>query len=121
MEQHLGRYDFQRLEVYKKAMDFAEKIFAVTEKFPQALQYSLGDQLRRAALSMCNNLAEGSQKRGPSKRQFYGYALDSSRECVPMLELALRRTLLDEATYEQLSDACFHIGNMMYRLIAKVS
>ena len=115
-----NRYDFQKLEVYKKAMDFVEKVFDVTEKFPQALQYLLGDQLRRAALSMCNNLAEGSQKRGPSKRQFYSYALDSSRECVPMLELSLRRKLIDQTTHQQLSDACFYIGNMLYRLIMKV-
>ena len=71
-------------------------------------------------MSVCNNLAEGSQKRGAAKRQFYGYALDSSRECVPMLELAVRRHLIDEATYQQLSDECFQIGNMLYGLIAKV-
>ena len=116
-----NRYDFENLEVYQKAMDFAEKIFEVTEEFPQRLQYSLGDQLRRATLSICNNLAEGSQKPGAAKRQFYGYALDSSRECVPMLELSRRRKLLDESLYTQLGDACFHIGNMLYRMIVKVS
>ena len=88
------RYDFEKLDVYKKALDFAEEMFALTEAFPPPLHYSLGDQLRRAALSICNNLAEGSQKRGAAKRQFYGYALDSSRECVPMLELARRRNFL---------------------------
>ena len=103
------RYDFQKLEVYKKAMDFVDKFFELTERFPRTLQYSLGDQLRRAALSICNNLAEGSQK--------HGYALDSSRECVPMLELAYRRKLIDEHAYEALADTCFHIGNMLYRLI----
>ena len=71
-----ARYDFERLEVYQKALDFTEQIFELTEQFPQRLQYSLGDQLRRASLSICNNIAEGSQKRGASKRQLYGYALD---------------------------------------------
>lgn len=115
------RYDFERLDVYQKALDFAEAVFRITERFPQHVQYSLGDQLRRAALSICNNLAEGSQKRGPAKRQFYGYALGSSRECVPMLELARRRRLLDQETYEQLNDTCFHIGNMLYRMIVAVT
>jgi four helix bundle protein len=113
------RYDFERLEAYKKAMDFVEKVFVLTESFPKHLQYSLGDQLRRAALSICNNLAEGSQKRGAARRQFYGYALDSSRECVPMLELARRRQLATEQLWEQLSDECFQIGNMLYSMIAK--
>ena len=69
------RYDFQKLEVYKKAMDFVERIFEITEKFPQSLQYSLGDQLRRATLSICNNLAEGSQKRGAAKGNFMAMRL----------------------------------------------
>ena len=120
MEKNTTRYDFQNLEVYKKAMDFVATIFELTENFPQRLQYSLGDQLRRAALSICNNLAEGSQKRGPAKRQFYSYALDSSRECVPMLKLALRRKLIENSVHEQLSAACFHIGNMLYRLMAAI-
>ena len=116
-----ARYDFEKLEVYKKAMDFAEQIFEVTEALPQRLQYSLGDQLRRASLSICNNLAEGSQKRGAAKRQFYGYALDSSRECVPMIELMRRRKLIDEIRYQELYDACYHIGNMLYRMIVKAN
>ena len=103
------------------ALNFTEKVFEMTETFPQRLQFSLGDQLRRAALSICNNIAEGSQKRGLAKRQFYGYALDSSRECVPMIELSRRRQLLDDAHYGQLADACFSIGNMRYRMMVKAS
>ena len=36
-----------------------------------------------------------------------------------MLELTLRRKLIDSSLFEQLSDDCFHIGNMLYRLIVK--
>ena len=114
------RYDFERLEVYQKALDFIEAIFALTEQLPQRVQYSLGDQLRRAALSICNNVAEGSQKRGPAKRQFYGYALDSARECVPMLELSRRRRLVSQEEYEKFSDTCFRIASMLYALIRSV-
>ena len=114
------RYDFQKLDAYQRAMDFADEIFRMTESFPQRLQYSLGDQLRRAALSVCNNIAEGSQKRGQAKRQFYGYALDSARECVPMLELSLRRQLIDKSLYNRLDDLCFRIASMTYALIRSV-
>ena len=114
------RYDFERLDVYRLAMDFAEQIFERTEQFPQRLQYSLGDQFRRAALSICNNVAEGSRKRGDAKRQFYGYALDSARECVPMLELASRRKLLDKHSCDGLSDTCFRIASMLAALIRSV-
>ncbi len=112
-----ARYDFQKLDVYQKAMNFAERVFKLTEKFPQRLQYSLGDQFRRAALSICNNLAEGAQKKGAAKKHFYGYALNSARECVPMTELALRLGLLTESEEAECSDEGFHICNMLYRLI----
>ena len=114
-----GWYDFERLEVSRKAMDFAERTFELTERLPSMMQYSLGDQLRRATLSICNNIAEGSQKRGAARRQFYGYALGSSRECVPMLELARRRNLLSGDLHEELADECFQIGNRLYCMMVK--
>lgn len=115
------RYDFEKLEVYQRALDFTEEVFKMTEEFPSRIQYSLGDQLRRAALSICNNLAEGSAKRGPAKRQFYGYALDSSREYVPMLELSRRRDLIDNMLFAKYDEACFRIASMMSALIRSVS
>ena len=115
------RYDFQKLNVYQKALEFAERIFRLTEQFAQRVQYSLGDQFRRAALSVCNNIAEGAQKKGAAKRQFYGYALGSARECVPMTELAFRLELLTEKDELELSDECFYICNMLYRLIQSTS
>lgn len=40
-------FDFERLDVYKKSLDFIRKIFKLTESLPRNYQYSLGDQLRR--------------------------------------------------------------------------
>jgi len=80
------------LEVYQKAIEFTDKIFNITLRFRKEIQYSLGDQFRRASLSICNNLAEGSDKQTVnSKVQFYVFALDSARECVPMLTLSLKQ------------------------------
>ena len=110
-------FDFEKLEVYQKAITFTNEVFTVTKGFKREVQYSLGDQLRRAALSICNNLAEGSRKHGKSRVQFFQYALDSARECIPMGTLSL---LQQEMTTEQ-ADAfraqAVHICNMLYRLI----
>jgi len=106
------RFDFEKLHVYWKAIEFADQVFVMTDGFPQRLQYSVGDQFRRAALSVCNNLAE--------KRQFYGYALDSARECVPMLELARRRALIVDARHDQFRQQCVEICKMLYGLIRKI-
>lgn len=90
----------------------------MTLKFRKEIQYSLGDQLRRAALSICNNLAEGSDKQSKnSKIQFYGYALDSARECIPMINLAKMQSQIDAKTTQDLRDECVSICSMTSRLI----
>ena len=91
MEQNGYEFDFERLNVYQKALDFTNEIFTITLNFRRKIQYSLGDQFRRAALSICNNLAEGSRKSAKGRKQFYDYALDSARECVPMISLSIKQ------------------------------
>jgi four helix bundle protein len=53
-------FKFERLEVWQKAIDFANTMFDVADNLPQRYQFSLGEQLRRAALSIPTNIAEGS-------------------------------------------------------------
>ena len=54
------RFDFEKLETYQQAFRFNREIFKRSLKFYRLLQSSLGDQLRRAALSILTNVAEGS-------------------------------------------------------------
>jgi four helix bundle protein len=115
------RYDFEKLQVYQEALAFAEAVFETTEEFPYRVQSSLGDQLRRAALSICNNIAEGSGKQGPAKRQFYGYSLDSARECVPMFDLSRRRRILGQDRHGHLDESCFRLTSMLYALMRSVN
>lgn len=112
------KFSFEKLEVYQKAMEFTDKIFNITLRFRKEIQYSLGDQFRRAALSVCNNLAEGSDKQTKNaKIQFYGYALDSARECIPMLTLSLKQKQITNEINEDLRSRCIHICNMISKLI----
>lgn len=55
-------FDFEKLKVYEMALDFVRHIFLITKKIPWEYRYSLGDQIRRASLSIVNNIAEGSGK-----------------------------------------------------------
>jgi len=114
-------FDFEKLEVYQLGIEFVDKIFEITESFPSYLQYSLGDQLRRASLSILNNLAEGSGKKSPrEKNRYYEISLDSARECIPMLTIALRRKLIKEETHSLLRDSCSRICSMLFRLKSTV-
>jgi len=83
------RFDFEELESYQKAFRWNRDIFRRSLKFRRLLQSSIGDQLRRAALSILTNLAEGSgQDSKAQKKRYYKYSYNSARECVPLLALA---------------------------------
>jgi len=111
------RFDFEKLEVYKRAMGFANTIFRITKVFDTRIQYSIGDQFRRAALSICNNIAEGSGRATRnSKKQFYGYALDSARECVPMISLSRMQNQITEDDEQLLRKECVSICQMVGKL-----
>lgn len=57
-------------------------------KLQREYQRSIGEQFTRASLSIVNNIAEGSGKESKKgKAQFYCFALNSARECVPMITL----------------------------------
>ncbi len=114
-------FSFERLEVYKKAINFTNEIYSVCDKFPMRLQYSLGDQLRRASLSIVNNISEGSDKGSlKEKKKFYEYALDSARECIPMLTIMSLRGLIDKNFEGSLREECTIICRMLRRLIQSV-
>jgi four helix bundle protein len=50
---------FEDLEVYKKARDFRKRMYAVAKRLPDLEKYELGRQIRRASVSLTNNIAEG--------------------------------------------------------------
>jgi four helix bundle protein len=52
-------YSFEDLEVYKAAREFRKKIFGLVKQLPAEEKYNLGSQMRRAATSLTNNIAEG--------------------------------------------------------------
>ena len=59
-------FKFEKMIAWQKAADFVDKAFEVADRWPQRYQFSFGEQLRRAALSITNNLAEGSRRRTPA-------------------------------------------------------
>jgi four helix bundle protein len=87
-------FAFEKLIVYQKAIDFADKIAATTEQFPRGYGF-LADQLNRASLSIATNIAEGNGRFTKADRKnFFMIARGSVQECTPLLELARRRNLI---------------------------
>ena len=111
----------EKLEVYQKAVDFADRITSLTESFPRGKHY-LVDQLNRAALSIAANIAEGNGRRMPKdRRNFFVIARGSVLECLPLLEIAKRRTLIGPKTRSELLGDLETISKMLSGLIHKDS
>ena len=80
---------FEDLDVWKKAHAFVLEVYRLTEVFPKHELYGLPSQLRRAAVSIPANLAEGFGKpTKPDKLRFYGISQGSIEECRYYLILA---------------------------------
>jgi four helix bundle protein len=90
---------FEKLVVYQKAIDFSDRICQFTQTFPRGY-YFLTDQLNRAALSIATNIAEGNGRfSNADRKNFFIIARGSVQECVPLLELARRRSLIEPPSH----------------------
>lgn len=110
-------FTFEKLNVYQKALDFADEIFTCTSGFPNGY-YFLRDQLNRASLSISANIAEDNGRFTKNDRKyFFGVARGSVQECVPLLELAARRDFLAKESHELLKRNLEEISKMLAGLI----
>jgi len=110
-------FAFEKLLVYQKAITFADAVCTLTRSFPRGY-FFLADQLNRAALSIATNLAEGNGRfTKADRRNFFTIARGSVQECVPLLEVARRRNLLDEAKHQALRTELEVMAKMLSGLI----
>jgi four helix bundle protein len=104
---------FEDVEVWKKAHRFVLNVYRATEGFPKCEVFGLTSQLRRAAVSVPANIAEGFRRRTPpDKSRFYNIAQGSLEECRYYLILAQDLGYVD--TTALLSDLD-EVGRMLDR------
>lgn len=110
---------FEELIVWQKAMEFAEIVYKVQRKLPREETYGLGDQIRRAVVSIPSNIAEGCGRETDADFQrFLSIARGSLFEVRTQLDLAVR------LGYVKISEEVFlkamEIGRMLNSLIRKI-
>ena len=95
--------NFRNFEIWKNGMDIADKVYALTDEFPKYETYGLSDQLRRAAVSIPSNIAEGSSRTSEAEFAHYlEYSIDSCFEVETQLEIAKRRDYISEEQFNVL-------------------
>lgn len=113
-------FKFETLEVWKKAVVLYEEVLQRAKKLPQTDQYSLGEQVRRAALSVSTNIAEGTGREGKKEsRQFFNIAKGSVYEIVSLLYVMRSRGFVSEEEFLSFYNRCDELARMLSGLLKK--
>jgi four helix bundle protein len=112
---------YRDLLVWQKAMAMAKAIYRETEALPQKEVYGLQSQMRRAAVSIPSNIAEGHGRLDDGHfRQFLATSRGSLFELQTQLELAADLKYLDEKRVGELMQQCEEIARMINGLLASL-
>src|SRR4051794_39436749 len=94
---------YKKLDVYLVAMKLLEQVYRITKGFPMEERFALVSQLRRAAISICSNIAEGSsRKTRPEKRRFLEISRSSAVEIDTQIEIAIAIGYVDKSQIAEL-------------------
>jgi four helix bundle protein len=108
---------YKDLIVWQKAMDLVVEVYALTEKFPHSEMYGLTSQMRRAAVSIPSNIAEG--RRRSTKKDFRHFLLTSfgsGSELETQVEIAKRLPFGKSLTYEKTDSLLNEVMRMLNKM-----
>jgi four helix bundle protein len=107
-------FNFEKLEVWNEAIAFADTIYTLTKAFPDDERFGLTNQMRRAAVSISSNIAEGSSRSSrPDFARFIDLATGSLFEVVSQATIGKRQGFLSEAAYAQVYAAAEKQSRML--------
>lgn len=114
----MGKYGFKDLEVWKAAKDLAVEVYNITSIGEINRDYDLKNQIRRSAVSVPSNIAEGDE-RGTDKEavRFLYIAKGSLAELITQFEISKEIGYIDEKQLNELEVKCSRIGKMLGSLI----
>ncbi len=110
------KHQFWKLSIWKRSVDLATSIYLQTQTFPKEEKYGLTSQIRRAAVSISSNIAEGSS-RNTDKHfdHFLTLSKGSLYEVQTQLTIALKLNYISEEKHSILVDELIQISNMIYK------
>jgi four helix bundle protein len=99
-------FSFEKLDVWREAIQFADAIYRITKRFPAYERFGLTTQMRRAAVSISSNIAEGSSRLSRTDfARFVEIATGSLFEVVSQTRIALNQQFLSRDDYERIVGA----------------
>jgi four helix bundle protein len=114
-------FSFERLEVWNKSRFLTKKIYKVTQSFPDSEKFGIIIQIRRAIISVCSNIAEGSSRKSKKDQShFYNIAFSSLMETLNQLIISNDLEYLDNDVLGELRKDIHVISLMLNNLCNSV-
>jgi four helix bundle protein len=118
---NLNAKSYRDLKVWQKSIELAREIYSTTREFPKDERFGLTNQVRRAGVSICSNIAEGQARRTTKDFvQFLYISRGSLAELDTQLTLSHKLGYLDEENYQKLLIQIDEIQRMLFSMIAKL-
>ena len=115
-------FNFEKLDVWQKAIDFADLVYDHTRNFPADERFGLTNQMRRAAVSISSNIAEGTSRMSQSDfRRFVEIATGSVFEVISQAFVGRRQGFLAEEAFAALYSSAEEVGRMLSGLRKSLS
>ena len=106
---------FRDLIVWQRSMQLTVAIYRLTQKFPHEEIYGLTSQIRRSAVSVPSNIAEGQARLSTGEfRQFLGVARGSNSELQTQLEIARALGIGDSKLIDEAESLSYEVGKMLF-------
>jgi four helix bundle protein len=107
-------FNFEKLDVWQKAIGFADLVYNHTRHFPADERFGLTNQMRRAAVSISSNIAEGTSRVSEADfARFIEIAMGSVFEVVSQAFVGRRQNCLNQESFRALYTAAEEIGRML--------
>ncbi len=107
-------FNFEKLEVWQKSLQLADLVYSLTSSFPDDERFGLTNQMRRAAVSISSNLAEGCSRGSTTDfRRFIEISTGSAFELVCQATIALRQSFLSPEQHRAVYESTLEIVRML--------
>ena len=114
----MSSYSYQELLVWQKSMDLVEAVYAVVEKLPPNEKFELSSQMRRAAVSIPSNIAEGQERNSPKEfANFLAIARGSNAELQTQLRICERLRYFSADDVSNILELSAEVSRMLSGLI----
>ena len=114
-------HDYKKLRIRQQSIEIVKEIYEVTKNFPSEEKFGLTNQIRRSAVSVPSNIAEGAGGSNAMFKRYLNITKGSIRECIVCSTVAYRRKYISEAVQKKSRIKLTELSKMTSGLIKSIT